>query len=103
MFFVLNEETASIKLKKKVLLLLIFNRNNLCNNYIDQYNDKQEALLKKFRIFLRKKYSKVLKLNYSVGLNKKPLFNKRSIRLIRTLKYQKTKKDYFKDRCLKHH
>lgn len=103
MFLILNDNEISIKLKNKALLWVIFNKNNLHNDFIEQYNDKQEALLKKFRIFLKKKYSKVLKLNYNMGLNKKPLFNRRSVRLIRTLKYQKTKKDYFKNRCLKHH
>lgn len=101
---IINNNLLNIESKNKTLLLLIFNKNKLKDNFYNNYEYKQKNLLKKFRRFLKKKYNKVFKLNYHISLsNRRPLFNKRSLRLIRNLKYQKKKKTHFSDRCLKHH
>lgn len=100
---VINNKTLSKNNKIRILLWLIYNRNKSSKKLSSQHKQRQKNLSLNLKNFIRNKYSKIFKLNYNSGLNKKPIFNRQSLRLLGALKYQKNKKEIFKNRCLKHH
>lgn len=87
--------------KLKLILLLNFEKNNKIEKEYNIYLKKQELLLKNFKIYIKKVYSKFLNLKYNSNIN---FINNRAIlKLISELKKQKKKQIFFKDRLFKHH